>query len=186
MDLGFFLEDDEQVYYDIVEVLENGTDWEPSDFPLKVYPAVECPLEVEADDADYLAYWLFDDYATGENVIERLLEDYYHNCDWYDGPSPAEAIAIAKAEQHVQAAIDWWMFWNRPIIRLCHGLGWWDPQWNIGQTVLTRGLELAQKELQVLTRQGPLTMAKEPVLLDCPADVFAQQCRKTQEKANGH
>jgi hypothetical protein len=185
MELGFSFQDDETVYNDVVEVLENGKDWELSDFPIKVWPLVECPLEIRSDESDHLACWLFDDegfrpaptfmhrYATGENVIARLLEDYYDNCDWYDGPSPAEVIAITKAEQHVQAAIDWWIFWNASIIRHFHCCDWWKPQWNIGQTVLARGLELAQMELQVLAR-GVLTLAKEPVMLDCPSDVSAE------------
>lgn len=163
--MRYFHDDYEAPVYDAVELherLEHDADDCFLYWPQTVYPEKEEPLRLDAKDQaenivqrlleDHLAkqgkdYW--HNYCTAESVLEGWLEEYYDNCDWYDGPSDQARKCIYRAEQIIQGAIDWWLFWNAGFIRMfANWLQWSPAKWCIGITVIEQAVEKAELELQ--------------------------------------
>lgn len=165
--MRYFYDDYEDPVYDAVELHER-LEHEGDDcflyWPQTVYPEKEVPLRLNAKDQaeriverlieDYFARqnkpsrW-FHSYCTGEQVLEWWLEEYYDCCDWYDGPSEKACECIYRAEQIMQDAINWWLFWNAGFIRmLANWLAWEPTRWCIGITVIEQAVEKAELELR--------------------------------------
>lgn len=148
-----FLDEAERYFWDDDELFEYLDDEYDDDRPTQVYGCRKLyggmpPAKTVARDLldDFLLEQeepesrrsFYHPWTTAETLAERFLENLYEFCE-DDCPSEAkDCIGV----DDLRWAIDWFLFWNRPLFRAFGQYRWFDPSVHvIGINVLEGALQ---------------------------------------------